>query len=345
LQYSGFLLKSSLLEQNSCFFLNKNSFEGATLMSQKEKKRHLGRGLASLLGPNAANVESIAIEPEPAQEPVKFPPDTQAQNALQDVPVDRIQPNPYQPRTHWNDEDLHDLSESIKTSGLIQPILLRKTDTGFQVIAGERRLRAAKLAGLENITAMVRDASNEEMLELALIENIHRANLNPIERALAYKKYQDTFELSQTDTAKKLGEDRSVVANYLRLLDLPNTVKQMLIDGDLSMGHARAILALPTIDLQQKLAARALTGRLSVREVERLVRQSIQGKSTLPKVEKPRPANIVDLENKLKDILGTKVQINARKNGKRGRIIIEFYSLDEFDRLTNKMGLQSADNT
>ena len=316
-------------------------------MSQKEKKRHLGRGLASLLGPSAANMqdaEDIAIEPDPTQEPVKFPPDTTAMNSLQDVPVDRIEPNPYQPRTHWNDENLHDLSESIKTSGLIQPILLRKTDAGYQVIAGERRLRAAKLAGLSKINAMVRDASDEEMLELALIENIHRANLNPIERALAYKRYQETFELSQTDTAKKLGEDRSVVANYLRLLDLPSAIKQMLIDNDLSMGHARAILALPTADLQQKLASRAMTGRLSVREVERLVRQSLQGKSSLPKVEKTRPANIVDLENKLKEILGTKVQINARKNGKRGRIIIEFYSLDEFDRLANKMGLESADN-
>ena len=316
-------------------------------MSQKEKKHHLGRGLASLLGPSAANMqdaEDIAIEPDPTQEPVKFPPDTTAMNSLQDVPVDRIEPNPYQPRTHWNDENLHDLSESIKTSGLIQPILLRKTDAGYQVIAGERRLRAAKLAGLSKINAMVRDASDEEMLELALIENIHRANLNPIERALAYKRYQETFELSQTDTAKKLGEDRSVVANYLRLLDLPSAIKQMLIDNDLSMGHARAILALPTADLQQKLASRAMTGRLSVREVERLVRQSLQGKSSLPKVEKTRPANIVDLENKLKEILGTKVQINARKNGKRGRIIIEFYSLDEFDRLANKMGLESADN-
>lgn len=316
-----------------------------TLMSQKEKKRHLGRGLASLLGPNAANIDNLANEPETIEEPVKFPPDTQIQNSLQHVPVDRIEPNPYQPRTHWNDEDLHDLAESIKASGLIQPILLRQTDTGFQVIAGERRLRAARLAGLSKINAMVRNASDEEMLELALIENIHRENLNPIERALAYKKYQETFELSQTDTAKKLGEDRSVVANYLRLLDLPSTVKQMLIDGDLSMGHARAILALPTDDLRQKLASRAMTGRLSVREVERLVRQSLEGKSTLPKIEKPRPANIVDLENKLKEILGTKVQINARKNGKRGRIIIEFYSLDEFDRLASKMGLESEDNT
>jgi len=310
-------------------------------MAKKEKRRHLGRGLESLLRPTIGSVESDDLTAE-TTEKIEFPPDIEAKNAIQHVPMDLIEPNPYQPRMTWNDAELNDLCESIKVNGLIQPILLRKTETGFQVIAGERRLRASKLAGHEKINALVRDASDEEMLELALVENIHRANLNPIERALAYQRYQETFDLNQTETAKRLGEDRSVVANYLRLLGLPKEVKEMLVSDQLSMGHARAILALPTPDLQRKLAARAMTGRLSVREVEKLVRRSLEGSSAEPRPAKVRPANIIDLENKLKSVLGTKVQINTRKNSKRGKIIIEFYSLDEFDRLTAKMGLEQA---
>ncbi len=312
-------------------------------MAKKEKKRHLGRGLESLLRTTIGSVESDGQAAETTQK-IEFPPDIEAKNSIQHVPMDLIEPNPYQPRMTWNDEELNDLCESIKVNGLIQPILLRKTETGFQVIAGERRLRASKLAGLEKINALVRDASDEEMLELALVENIHRTNLNPIERALAYQRYQEAFGLNQTETAKRLGEDRSVVANYLRLLGLPKEVKEMLVGDQLSMSHARAILALPTPDLQRKLAARAMTGRLSVREVEKLVRRSLEGSSIEPKPARVRPANIIDLENKLQSVLGTKVQINTRKNSKRGKIIIEFYSLDEFDRLTAKMGLgQAAD--
>jgi ParB family chromosome partitioning protein len=315
-------------------------------MAKKEKRKHLGRGLESLLGPAIGSIESDAIPVKSINTPkkIEFPIDIEVRNAIQHVPMDQIEPNPYQPRMTWNDAELNDLCESIKANGLIQPILLRKTETGFQVIAGERRLRASKLAGLEKINALVRDASDEEMLELALVENIHRANLNPIERALAYQRYQETFDLNQTETAKRLGEDRSVVANYLRLLGLPKDVKEMLVSNELSMGHARAILALPTPDLQRKLAARAMTGRLSVREVEKLVRRSLEGGSTEPKPAKVRPANIIDLENKLRSVLGTKVQINARKNSKRGKIIIEYYSLDEFDRLTAKMGLEQGDS-
>ena len=159
-------------------------------MAKKEKRRHLGRGLESLLGPTVGSTESDAIPIRSVKTPEKidFPIDIEVKNTIQHVPIDQIEPNPYQPRMTWNDAELNDLCESIKANGLIQPILLRQTETGFQVIAGERRLRASKLAGLEKINALVRDASDEEMLELALVENIHRANLNPIERALAYQR-------------------------------------------------------------------------------------------------------------------------------------------------------------
>lgn len=311
------------------------------MANKRQKRPHLGRGLESLLGPGAGNVKPDLSSTEKDFVP-GFPPDKELINSSRELPVDQISPNPFQPRTTWNDDELQDLTESIRSKGIIQPILVRRKDEGFEVIAGERRLRAAKLAGLVTIPAMLRDADDSEMLELALIENIHRTDLNPIERATAYQRYIESFSLSQTEAAKKLGEDRSVVANFLRLLDLPNEIKQMLIGQHITMGHARAILALPTDDLRRKLANRALAGRLSVREVEALVRRHLKEPGDVPAVRE-RPAHIVDLENKLRETLGTKVVINTRKSGKRGKIIIDFYSLDEFDRLAKTMGLTTEE--
>jgi ParB family chromosome partitioning protein len=180
------------------------------------------------------------------------------------------------------------------------------------------------------------------MLALALIENIHRADLNPMERAGAYQKFLETFSLTQEQASQKLGEDRSVIANHIRLLSLPNEIKQMLTDGSLSMGHARAILALPTDDLRKKLANRALAGRLSVREVERLVRIALTQKDgTTAKAVIEKPAHIKDLEAKIRSRLGTNVKIIAGKKGSRGKIIIEYYSLDEFDSIAEKLGVSS----
>ena len=181
------------------------------------------------------------------------------------------------------------------------------------------------------------------MLELALVENIHRSDLNPIERAKAYQSFINNFNLTQTDAAKRLGEDRTVIANHIRLLDLPEEIKSMLSDGQLSMGHARAILALPSDDLRKKLANRALAGRLSVREVERLVRKHLVKKPEVETIKKEKQAHIVDLESRLQSILGTKVNIKPNKRGHRGRIIIDYYSIDEFDRLTERMGLASEE--
>ncbi len=309
--------------------------------SKKEKPKHLGRGLESLIGP----IIDIGQENSTtafADRAVNFPIDKDLRQNLLELNLDDIDPNPYQPRQSWDEEQLRELADSIRENGIIQPIIVRQKGSRFEIVAGERRLRAAEMAGMNRIAAMVRATDDSEMLALALVENIHRADLNSIERAKAYQNFMETFSLTQEQAAQKLGQDRSVIANYIRLLNLPAEVKQMLIDGSLDMGHARAILALPTDDLRKRLANRALAGRLSVREVERLVRLALSEKDEKKQKQiLEKPAHIRDLEEKIRSRLGTKVNIQARKNGQRGRIIIEFYSLDEFDSIAEKLGVVS----
>lgn len=306
---------------------------------KREKPRHLGRGLQSLLGP--ITMSDSEVEQTLPSSPVvsNFPPDKELRDSLQKIGIDSISPNPYQARTVWNEHELAELTESIKANGIIQPIIVRPIGTGFQLIAGERRLRAAELANLTSVPALVRRASDEQLQEWALVENIHRVDLNPIERAKAYHEYISTFSLTQAEAAERLGEGRSVVANYIRLLDLPSEIKQMLADGQLSMGHARAILALPTDEHRRKLANRAMAGRLSVREVERLVRKYLAGTGQIKTTVRSKPPHILDIENKLSSQLGTKVNIETKKSGQRGKVIIEFYSLDEFDGILERIGL------
>jgi len=286
------------------------------MTQKKEKPKRLGRGLQSLLSPitplptEAKELSSTSLAGS------NFPPDKELRDSLQELSLDAISPNPYQSRTVWDEQELADLAESIRANGIIQPIIVRPSGSRYQLIAGERRFRAAQLASLTTIPALVRPASDKQLLEWSLVENIQRVNLNPIERAKAYQDYLSTFSLTQAQGAERLGEDRSVVANYLRLLDLPQEIKQMLSDGQLTMGHARAILALPTDELRRKLANRALVGRLSVREVERLVRRYLTGTS----------------------------QAKTTVRSKRGRIIIEFYSLDEFDNITERIGLACGES-
>jgi ParB family chromosome partitioning protein len=310
--------------------------------SKKEKPKHLGRGLESLLGPIINLGQELSDTPE-IEKQHNFPIDKDLQKSRAEIPVGEIIPNPFQPRQVWNDEQLRDLSNSIKENGIIQPIIVRqKSNNRYEIVAGERRFRAAQMAGLDRVPVMVRATNDTEMLALALIENIHRADLNPIERAKAYQNFLDTFKLTQEQAAQKLGEDRSVIANHIRLLSLPAEIKQMLIDDSLSMGHGRAILALPTDDLKRKLANRALAGRLSVREVERLVRIALSRKADSaekPKIEKP--AHIRDLEDKIRRRLGTSVRILSGKKGTRGKIIIEYYSLDEFDNIAQMLGVEA----
>ncbi len=306
---------------------------------KREKPRHLGRGLQSLLGPITMSDSEVEQTLPSSPDVFNFPIDKELRDSLQKIGIDSISPNPYQARTVWNEHELAELTESIKANGIIQPIIVRPIGTGFQLIAGERRLRAAELANLTSIPALVRRASDEQLQEWALVENIHRVDLNPIERAKAYHEYIRTFSLTQAEAAERLGEGRSVVANYIRLLDLPPEIKQMLADGQLSMGHARAILALPTDELRRKLANRAMAGRLSVREVERLVRKYLAGTGQVKTTVRSKPPHILDIENKLSSQLGTKVNIETRKSGQRGKVIIEFYSLDEFDGIMERIGL------
>ena len=311
--------------------------------AKKDKPRHLGRGLESLLGPiTPINIDNNDMLAQKQIHP-NILPDKELSVPLREIEINKIKVNPYQARTVFNEEELNDLAKSIKTNGIIQPILVRAAGQGYEIIAGERRFRASQLAGLDKIPALVRKASDEQMHELSLIENIHRVDLNPIERAKAYREYVNSFSLTQAQAAERLGEDRSVVANFLRLLDLPQEIKQMLADGQLSMGHARAILALPTDDLRRKLANRAMAGRLSVREVEKLVRRYLTITGQEKNGKRQKSPHIIDLEQKLASQLATKVNIETRKNGQKGKIIIEFYSLDEFDGILDRLGLACGD--
>lgn len=309
---------------------------------KKGKPKHLGRGLQSLLGPITSATDTPAganLQQPLAADSSNFPPDKELRDSLREITITSVSPNPHQARTVWDEADLMDLAESIRANGIIQPIIVRRAGTGFELIAGERRLKAAQIASLTKIPALIRQATDEQMHEWSLVENIHRADLNPIERAKAYHNYVTQFSLTQAEAAERLGEDRSVIANYMRLLDLPIEIRHMLAGGQLSMGHARAILGLPTDDLRRKLANRAMAGRLSVREVERLVRKFLAETGRIKPAPKTKPAHIVDLEDKLGSQLGTKVLIETKDKGRRGKIIIEFYSLDEFDSITERIGL------
>ncbi|MBN2590444.1 MAG: ParB/RepB/Spo0J family partition protein [Sedimentisphaerales bacterium] len=308
--------------------------------AKKDKPRHLGRGLESLLGPITNSVVKQNDSQINVQEQPNYTQDKELGVVMREVEIKNIRVNPYQARTVFDEKEINNLAESIKTNGVIQPIILRQTKMGYEIIAGERRFRASQIANLSTIPALIRKATDEQMHELSIIENIHRVDLNPIERAKAYREYLNAFSLTQVQAAERLGEDRSVIANYLRILDLPAEIKQMLIDGQLSMGHARAILALPTDDLRRKLANRAMAGRLSVREVEKLVRRylTITGKEKNGTREKS--THILDMEKKLSSQLSTKVNIETKKNGQKGKIVIEFYSLDEFDGILERLGLE-----
>ena len=242
----------------------------------------------------------------------------------------RIVPNEFQPRKTFRDEALKELAASIKSKGVIQPVIVRKgADGGYQLVAGERRYRASLIAGLKNIPAIVKDVAPTEVLELALIENIQREDLNPVETAEAYDRLIREFKLSQEEMAGRVGKDRSTVTNFLRLLTLPPDVKRDLAEGALSMGHAKAILSLESKQKQMGLRREIISRGLSVREAESLARRmKAPGRVRVKKAASPQ---VSLLEDELKRKLGTKVHI--RQKGKGGKIEIEYYSPDEFDRL------------
>jgi ParB family transcriptional regulator, chromosome partitioning protein len=308
---------------------------------QAPRPRHLGRGLESLLGPQAQQTPFTESQTSELLHPLQAPPEQQA--ALIEIKLDAISPNPYQARRHWDQDKLAELADSIQANGLVQPVSVRRVGSGYQLIAGERRFRAFQLLGRETIPAIVRQTSDSQQLEWSLVENIHRDDLNPIDRAKAYQAYLNAFGTTQAEAAARLGEDGSVISNHLRLLDLPQELQQMLINGDLAMGHARAILALPTDELRRKLANKAMARRLSVREVERLVRRYLTDSRPLPDAHTTKLPHISEMESRIGSSLGVRVKIDLKRNGRQGKLIIEFRSLDDFDRIAEKLGVSSQD--
>ena len=287
-----------------------------------EKRFALGKGLSALI-PDA---------PEPAP------------SAALEVDVDRLSPNRFQPRVQMDDARLDGLAESIRSNGIIQPIVVRRDGDRFQIIAGERRWRAAQKAGLARVPIVVRDVApgqEQSLLEMALIENIQRENLNPIDEALAYRRLTDEFHLTQEQIAASVGKDRASVANFLRLLKLPDEVRAEVAAGTLSMGHARALIALPSEGEQRRMAREVIARSLSVRETESMVRRLVE--AAAKPAPDPRPVTIVDVhtraaEDQLHLALGTRVRIV--RHGAKGRIEIDFGSEEELIRLHEQLTLK-----
>lgn len=250
-----------------------------------------------------------------------------------EIDINTISPNEFQPRKAFRDSTLQELIDSIKTSGVIQPIIVRKvSDNSYQLIAGERRWRAAKTAGLTTIPVIIKDVAPQESLELALIENIQREDLNPIETAEAFQRLIKDFNLTHDELSKKVGKDRATVTNYLRILKLPSDVKLWVADGSLSMGHAKALLQIENPVLQVEVAKRIVREGLSVRETEVLSKKASSGTLSKKSPHVVRDPHVVSVEEKLMHSLGTKVRLR-HKGKKGGRIEIEYYSLEELDRL------------
>lgn len=253
------------------------------------------------------------------------------------VKINKVEPNREQPRKNFDEDALMELSDSIKQFGVLSPLLVQNKGSYYEIIAGERRWRAAKMAGLKEIPVIIRDLSEQEIVEISLIENIQREDLNPIEEALAYKKLLDEFHLKQDEVAERVSKSRTAVTNSMRLLKLDDRVQQMIIDDLISTGHARAILGITDKDKQYEFAQRIFDEKLSVRDVEKEVKRMQSEKSDSKKEEKvsldPKlQAIYTNLEEQLKGVLGTKVAINPKDHHK-GRLEIEYYSQDELDRI------------
>ena len=298
------------------------------------KKRGLGRGLNALLGSGARPAPQGAAEPVPVAAPpdlkaVPVTEDAAPDGALRMLPLDVIQRGKYQPRVDMHQESLQDLADSISAQGVVQPIVVRSIDAGrYEIIAGERRWRAAQLAGLHDIPAVVREVEDRAAIAIALIENIQREDLNPLEEARALERLIREFEITHEEAAEAVGRSRAAVSNLLRLLDLEEAVKDMVQRGDLEMGHARALLALR--GAQQLEAARQVVSRgLTVRATEGLVKSIQRPQPVKPAAEK-KDANIKHLETSLADKLGAQVVVRQGRGGK-GKLEISYNSLDELD--------------
>ena len=289
-------------------------------------KKGLGKGLDSLI-PNNRNVKPA--NPDISTEQVKQP---ELKSGEQMMKINMVEPNRDQPRKNFEEDALLELADSIKQFGVLQPLLVRKNKDYYEIIAGERRWRAAKLAGIKEVPVIIKDYSEQEIVEIALIENIQRENLNPIEEAMAYKKLLEEFNLKQDEVAERVSKSRTAVTNSMRLLRLNDKVQQMIIDDMISTGHARALLAIDDKEQQYILANKIFDEKLIVRETEKLIKD-------IKNPKKPKEKKVIehvfiynDLEEKMKEVMGTKVSIASKGKGK-GKIEIEYYSDKELERM------------
>ena len=295
------------------------------------KKMGLGRGLNTLI-PKAPIVDEEDVEQvkKKVSKSSKTKKKEETKKELT-LPIDKIEPNPDQPRNQFDEDTLQELADSIKQYGMLQPILVTPKDDFYEIIAGERRWRAAKQAGLNEVPVMIRKYNENEIVEIALIENIQRDNLNPIEEAMAYKRLMEEFELKQDEVATKVSKSRASITNSLRLLKLDPRVQKMLEEEMISTGHARALLAISNKDKQYEIAQKVFDEKLSVRDIEKLVKD-------LKKIKKNKKEVhdflYTELEESMKQILGSKVSIKNKKNNK-GKIEIEYYSRDELERIVD----------
>ena len=294
------------------------------------QKKGLGKGLGALL-PSEPEIENSNPNAATAA-------DDEAQAGVMEVDINRVEPNKDQPRKYFEDTALQELAESIRSFGIIQPLLVKKEDGFFTIIAGERRWRAARLAKLTKVPVIVREYNESDLLQVAIIENIQRADLNPLEESMSYKQLIDKFGLTQDEIAQKVGKSRSAIANMLRLLKLDKRVQSFLADNRLTVGHARALLPLEE-ELQLEVAERVMEEELNVRDTETLIQELLEAKNAEPvaddvPTEKPKSKRdplVEGIENNLKQLLGTKVNIKAKDD--KGRIEIQYYSQEELDRL------------
>jgi ParB family chromosome partitioning protein len=308
------------------------------------KKKALGRGLSALLSDSSTDdrleVDALPQGPAPSA-PTSTPP--VSASGMTEIPIDEIETNPFQPRSHFDQESLQELADSIRVHGIIQPITVRKlAPHQYQLISGERRFQASKLAELKSIPAYIRAANDQQMLEMALIENIQRENLNAIEIALSYQRLMSECSLKQDELGERVGKNRTTVTNYLRLLKLPPDIQIAVRDNKLSMGHARAIINVDNSDQQLYIFKRTLAEELSVRKVEDLVRSlALEKSSKSDREPQPQTASreIAQLQSKLSSHFGTRVVVKS--DGKKGDIRIPFLSVEDLNRILDILKMYS----
>lgn len=290
------------------------------------KKSGLGKGLDSLIKDNSSAKKTAAANTSSENKAEEM------KSGEQMMKINMVEPNRDQPRKKFEEDALLELADSIKQFGVLQPLLVRKRKDYYEIIAGERRWRAAKMAGVKEVPVIIKDYTEQEIVEIGLIENIQRENLNPIEEAMAFKKLLEEFNLKQDEVAERVSKSRTAVTNSMRLLKLDERVQEMIVDDMISTGHARALLAIDDKEQQYDLANKIFDEKLSVRETEKLVKGIKNPKK--PKMKKKVENEFVytDLENRMKEVMGTKVNISSKGNGK-GKIEIEYYSDEELERM------------